>query len=160
MKLSPEQEQTVTSWIAEGESIAGVQKRLEEEFEISITYMDARFLIDDLNLELKDKKPTPSPTADLSAQPPPPPSPDQTADQSSPENADGGNVSIELDKLTRPGAVVSGDVTFSDGVTAKWALDQQGRLMLDASQENYQPSKEDLTVFQTQLSSELQSKGF
>ncbi len=160
MKLSPEQEQVVAGWIAEGESIAGVQKRLEEEFEISITYMDARFLIDDLNLELKDKEPTPSPTADLSAQSPPPPSPGQPADQASPENIAGGSVSIELDKLTRPGAVVSGDVTFSDGVTAKWALDQQGRLMLDASQENYQPSKDDLTAFQTELSRELQSKGF
>jgi hypothetical protein len=160
MKLSPEQEQAVASWIAEGESIAGVQKRLEEEFEISITYMDARFLIDDLNLELKDKEPAPSPTVDLSAQPSAPASPGQPADQSPAENVGGGTVSIELDKLTRPGAVVSGDVTFSDGVTAKWALDQQGRLMLDASQEDYQPSKEDMTAFQTELSRELQSKGF
>ncbi|MBL4575545.1 MAG: hypothetical protein JKY51_05525 [Opitutaceae bacterium] len=162
MNLSPEQKQAVSSWIADGQSIAQVQKRLEEEFDLSITYMDARFLIDDLNLEIQDQKPKPSPTADLSAQAAPPPAPatDQPAGEAPAEAPVGGNVSVELDKLTRPGTVVSGDVTFSDGITAKWALDQQGRLMLEAAQEDYQPSKDDLTAFQAELSQKLQSKGY
>ena len=60
----------------------------------------------------------------------------------------------------RPGAVVSGTVVFSDGVTGKWALDQQGRLMLDTSQPGYKPVPADVQAFQRELSAQLQRHGF
>src|SRR5436305_4633824 len=57
MTLSPEQKQAVTSWIAAGDNLSTVQKKLSEQFKLSLTYRDVRFLVDDLNLELKDAAP-------------------------------------------------------------------------------------------------------
>ena len=71
-----------------------------------------------------------------------------------------GGVKVEIDRLVRPGAVVSGSVTFSDGTTGKWALDQYGRLMLDTGKKGYQPPASDVQVFQQELSTQLQRHGF
>ena len=60
----------------------------------------------------------------------------------------------------RPGTVVSGSVTFSDGVSGKWALDQYGRLMLDTGQKGYQPSPADVQTFQRELQTHLQRHGY
>ena len=57
MKLAPEQTQAVKSWIAAGASIADVQKRLNDEFKVSLTYMDTRFLIlDELHALAESKR--------------------------------------------------------------------------------------------------------
>src|SRR5437588_13045064 len=57
MTLSPEQKQAVSSWVAAGDNLSAVQKKLTEQFKLSLTYRDVRFLVDDLNLELKDAAP-------------------------------------------------------------------------------------------------------
>ena len=57
MTLTPEQKQAVTDWIAAGDNLSAVQKKLTEQFKLSLTYRDVRFLVDDLNLELKDTAP-------------------------------------------------------------------------------------------------------
>ena len=54
MSLSPEQTQAVASWVAAGDSLAAIQKKLAGQFKVSMTYMDVRFLVDDLGLELKN----------------------------------------------------------------------------------------------------------
>jgi len=69
-------------------------------------------------------------------------------------------VKVEVDRIVRPGAVVSGSVTFSDGVAGKWAMDQYGRLMLEMSRKGYQPSAADVQVFQRELSRALQRHGY
>lgn len=163
MDLTPEQKETVTTWVAEGASIADVQKRLNEEYQLGLTYMEARFLIDDLELSLKDAA-KPVETPDFSApgasagQPPPAPSAGDEAYDLEPEGT--GAVTVDVDKLTRPGAIVSGTVVFSDGVKATWLLDQAGRLALDAGTAGYQPSPEDIETFQQVLSQQLQKQGY
>ena len=164
MDLTPEQKESVATWVAEGASIADVQKRLNEEFQLGLTYMEARFLIDDLELALKDAD-KPVETPDFSApgapagQPPPAaPSGGDEAYDLEPEPT--GAVTVDVDKLTRPGAVVSGTVVFSDGVKATWILDQSGRLALDAGTPDYQPVQEDIEAFQKELSQQLQKQGF
>ena len=62
MTLTPEQKASVASWIAAGDNLSAVQKKLREQFQLSLTYMDVRFLVDDLDLTLKD----PEPKADAS----------------------------------------------------------------------------------------------
>ena len=57
MSLTPEQKQTVATWVAAGDNLSAVQKKLAEQFKLSMTYRDVRFLVDDLNLELKDPAP-------------------------------------------------------------------------------------------------------
>src|SRR3954463_463872 len=57
MKLTPEQKQAVSGWVAAGDNLSTVQKKLAEQFKVSMTYMDVRFLVDDLGLELKNAAP-------------------------------------------------------------------------------------------------------
>jgi hypothetical protein len=65
-----------------------------------------------------------------------------------------------VDKLARPGALVSGKVTFSDGHTADWRLDQTGQLGLIPQQAGYRPPPADLQQFQAALDAELSKLGF
>lgn len=57
MTLHPEQKQAVAAWVAAGDNLSAVQKKLAEQFKVSMTYRDVRFLVDDLNLALKDPAP-------------------------------------------------------------------------------------------------------
>lgn len=146
MKLTDEQVACVAQWTREGASLSDVQKRLEEEFSVRITYMDLRFLIDDLDLELTATGPKfdEPKVENLDAQP---------------GSGGGGGVRVSLDKVARPDALVSGQVTFSDGVSAQWHLDQMGRLALDAKQPGYKPSQEDLQTFQDELRKAVEKSG-
>lgn len=179
MKLSPEQKEAVSSWVAAGDNLSLVQKKLAEQFKVSMTYMDVRFLVDDLGLELKNAAPK-ADVSDLSkaqaARPAAPAGPapadaadelppgDRPADDLPPEAAGEalapGGISLEVDRIMRPGTVVSGSVTFSDGVSGKWALDQMGRLMLETPQKGYKPSPADVQAFQQELQAQLQRQGY
>ena len=67
---------------------------------------------------------------------------------------------VTIDALTIPGTIASGDVTFSDGQTGKWYLDQMGRLGLGGDlPQGYRPSPTDAALFQQELMQLLQSKG-
>jgi hypothetical protein len=114
---------------------------MKEEFGISITYMDTRFLILDLGIELIEE-PKEEPKAEEKAAPIPT-----------------GTVTVTMDALTLPGALVSGKVTFSDGETAIWMLDQTGRPGLDPDTPGYRPAQEDIMEFQKQLRALIEKSG-
>ena len=57
MNLTEEQRQRVTAWIAQGAKLAEIQNRLASEFGLKLTYMETRFLVDDLKLVPKDPEP-------------------------------------------------------------------------------------------------------
>jgi len=174
MPLSPEQKQAVSDWIAAGDNLSIVQKKLTEQFKISMTYRDVRFLVDDLGLELKN----PAPKTDANdvsktpaAQPAPHPAapdgdlppeeyPEDEGVPAAPAPAGASTLKLDVDRLMRPGMMASGNVTFSDGVTGKWALDQQGRLMLETAQKGYQPSQPDIQAFQRELQVQMQRQGY
>ncbi len=168
MSLTPEQTAAVSSWVAAGDNLSMIQKKLREEFSVALTYMDVRFLVDDLNLQLKDaptkvdasdvSKPQPKPAAAPGA-PNALPGEDDFEDEGAP--AASGGVRLEVDGVTLlPGAIASGKVTFSDGVTGKWIIDHQGRPgFTEVSQPGYRPTPEDAQSFMRQLEAELQRKG-
>ncbi len=169
MNLTPEQQKTVATWVAEGCTLAEIQRRLNEQFSLTVPYMETRMLLIDLGLELKDQRASSAPAVfagkDQAGNAGAPPLlPDE--DDLGPANAageaapGGGKVRVEVDRLMRPGTVVSGSVTFSDGVTATWALDQTGRLGLEASRKGYRPNAEDIRDFQLALQRELQKTGY
>jgi hypothetical protein len=196
MTLTPEQQQAVASWVSAGDNLSEIQKKLSEQFKVSMTYRDVRFLVDDLNLSLKDAAPKVD-TSDVSKSAPAPQNaPDRGAKKgfldkakeklglakedsdaaSSAEEAlgddvdegledlppAGSNVSVSVDKVTLiPGAVASGTVTFSDGVTGKWIIDQYGRPgFTEVSQPGYRPSPQDGQAFMQELSRSLQQRGY
>lgn len=147
-KLSEEQKSSLKQWAAEGASIADLQKRMKDDLGISITYMDARFLVLDLGIDIvvpakeeEEKKPE---AGDLTAAPVP----------------DGEGVTVTIDNIALPGAMVSGKVIFSDGETGIWMLDQYGRPGLDADTPGYRPSQEDIIEFQKQLSELVRKNGY
>ena len=202
MQLTPEQKQAVTSWVATGDNLSAIQKKLSEQFQVSMTYRDVRFLVDDLNLELKDAAPKVD-ASDVTKTPPKAAAPaaesrapapekkgffdkakeklglakdddastagpavddddvaEEDLDELAPEGA--ANVSVSVDKVTLiPGALASGTVTFSDGVTAKWIVDQYGRPgFTEVSKPGYRPTPADGQAFMQELSMQLQKRGF
>jgi hypothetical protein len=165
MNLDEAQRKKVAEWIGQGLKLAEIQNRLDSELGVRLTYMEVRLLVDDLKLTPKDAeraKPVQSTLAAPggatgSAQPGDgksamPPSKEE-------QPATPGGVSVSVDHLARPGAVVSGKVTFSDGNRAEWYLDQAGRLGLVAQQAGYRPPAADVQQFQAALEAELSKMG-
>jgi len=112
-----------------------------------------RFLVDDLKLTPKDPEPpkvvAPPAATKLTAEKNP--APEGTLPAS--------GVSVSVDQIAKPGAIVSGKVTFSDGQTADWILDQTGRLGVVPKQAGYKPSAADVQDFQTALQIEIAKLG-
>lgn len=165
MSLTPEQTAAVSTWVAAGDNLSAIQKKLREQFNVAMTYMDVRFLVDDLNLQLKDapKKVDASDVSKAPTKPATASAPGSEVDALPGEEAPAaaGGVSVTVDKVTLiPGAIASGEVTFSDGVTGKWIVDQQGRPgFTKISKPGYRPTPEDGQEFMRQLDAELQKKG-
>jgi hypothetical protein len=160
MTLTDAQKSEVSRWIAQGAKIAEIQTRLASELNVRLTYMEVRFLVDDLKLTPIDPEPVkvPEPPA---AQPPIAPAPAPAPPTApTPPPAAGGTVAVSVDQIARPGALVSGKVTFSDGQKAAWTLDQMGRLGLAADQKGYRPTPADVEQFQLALQNELSRAGF
>lgn len=152
-----EQKREIARWINEGVGLSDVQKRLADEFGHTLTYMEVRFLVDDLDLDLLDEEEEEAEDAE-----------EEGAEENSPadreevlvaEDAPTGGVSVSVDKITRPGVMASGVATFSDGVSCPWYLDQFGRLGLSPADEGYKPPESDLQDFQQKLDSELRRSG-
>ena len=141
-------------------SISEIKKLLHENGEI-ITFLDLRILASELeNLDWKklageeeaQKKEIATATKSEGG-----------ANESAEENveeipADKGEWSgatvIEINKLVRPGAALSGSVKFASGVKADWVLDQMGRLGLEKP--TGKPTPEDIKEFQVELQKKLQ----
>jgi hypothetical protein len=200
MNLTPEQKQAVVAWVAAGDNLSAIQKKLSEQFQVSMTYRDVRFLVDDLNLELKDAAPKID-ASDVTKTPPKAAAASQESAAAAPERKGffekakeklglakeasaeeepayededamedldelppegASTVAVAVDKVTLlPGALASGTVTFSDGVTAKWVVDQYGRPgFTEVSKPGYRPSPGDAQAFMQELSMALQKRGF
>lgn len=165
-KLTSEQQTALEQWAADGATLNDIQQRLKAEFGVNLTYLDARLLLVDLQVKLKDK-PREQPKPEEPAPAPVPQHATEEAAQgeveedfSSPAPAGDGTVSITVDQIAIPGSLVSGKVTFSDGKTAGWYLDQMGRLGLRAQEQGYKPPPGDIPVFQNELDRVLAQAGF
>src|SRR6201994_1646627 len=109
MQLTEEQKTQVRQWIGEGMKLSEIQDRLAKQFEIHLTYMDARLLVDDLKLTPKDpveEPPKAAADAPMPTQLPPreedfgrgnPAIPDEAM---APDHVPGGKVSVAVDAIT------------------------------------------------------------
>ncbi|MEY2429011.1 MAG: hypothetical protein QOJ40_1896 [Verrucomicrobiota bacterium] len=160
MNLNDEQREKVAEWIAQGLKLSEIQNRLGSELGVVMTYMDVRLLVDDLKLTPKDVEP-PKPRLAAQAVGASPSAPAPTPSSPlSPQGPGAASVSVKVDQIARAGTLVSGKVTFTDGVTADWHLDQTGRLGLAPQQAGYRPGTADLQQFQAALDGELSKLGF
>jgi len=176
-ELKDEQKLAVREWAEEGATLNDIQSRLKTELGVTLTYMECRLLAMELGLSLKDKTvKTPAAQAPVTAATAQKAGPDSVVDAEFDEEEgaelDGGAAAgepmaaegsvafvMEADELTVPGMLVSGRVTFSDGMNGKWALDQMGRLSLKTEQTGYQPPPVDVPKFQQGLEQILVKKG-
>jgi hypothetical protein len=184
MKLDDAQMTQVRTWIEQGMKVAEIQSRLSQEFGLQLTYMEARFLLDDLQLRPKDPTPPPAPApaaatsggaagagSSLVAGPgtggagrgaaPTLSGPSGAPLKMAPLAGDAASkVVVSMDSITRPGALVSGKVTFSDGQSADWQMDQYGRLGVAPKIPGYKPSQADVASFQAELEAALARLGY
>ena len=137
--FSDEQIAQMRRWMNELHSIGELQSKIQATFAKRLTYLETRFLMDDLHLqfpqpdEAKPNKPSAAPL----------------------EGSLVGSVTVSLDPVTRPGMLVNGSVTFSDGQKATWGLDQLGRVALQPETSGYRPSDNDRIEFQSALQKQL-----
>lgn len=163
-KLTPAQITKVSQWVAEGSTLSVIQGRLSSELGISMTFLDVRFLVDDLNLTLQEKeepKKVEEPVApdavaaDAAAADTAPPAAPADGVPAGPAS-----VKVEIDPLARAGTMVSGTVTFSDGQLADWYIDMEGRPGVVPRVPGYRPTQPDIVDFQTKLDLVLRQAGY
>jgi hypothetical protein len=142
-QLTAEQIAEIKVWADAGAQLPDIQRRIREEMNHPVTYMDTRFLILDLEIELHvEKEPEPA-----------------VEDIAAPEITSDGTTHVTMDALPLPGTLASGKVTFSDGELGVWGIDQTGRPTVDFSTDGYQPSREDIMEFQVKLRALIEQSG-
>ena len=160
MQLTEEQKTKVAEWIANGMRLSEIQERLGTEWDVRMTYMEARMLVDDLKLLPQDPiepevvKPAEDIAEDIAA--------DVAGEPPLEEQAPGtpGQVSVTSDTLARPGSVASGKVNFSDGQQVAWFLDQMGQMRMVPPTPGYKPPQEDMEQVNQLMEREFQRLGF
>ena len=188
MELTDTQRETVANWFADGASLDEIQKRIKAEFGVHLTYLEVRLLVAELpqpeeagvadgdgggDAEEGTRTTKTPRTEPLECDQDFPDGPESHEDEGEaipegeespkgeecPEGQALPAPTVTIDALMLPGTIASGDVTFSDGKTGKWYLDQMGRLGIGNLPEGYRPSPTDAALFQQQLMQLLQSKG-
>ena len=160
--LSEEQKSAMRQWAEEGADLSDIQKRLKGELALNVTYLDTRLLVLDLGIEIKveETEEADSPSeeqesgkqGDEALEAPP----EELRGDPLPDGLSADSVEVTTDEVTRPGAMVSGSVTFSDGAKAIWLIDEYGRPGLEPETPGYQPSDSDLSEFEKHLRALLQ----
>ena len=181
--LTDEQSTAVRQWAEDGADLAVIQQRLDEEFEVRLSFMDTRFLIADMGIELAEEaepEPEPEPEAEPEAAAPadetveaevlddPAENSEQAAesagaDEHSPEDdgdAESASATVTISEVQQPGVMISGTVTFDGGEKAEWHLDQMGQLGMKPDTEEFRPSPAQMRAFQLELQKAAQEKGF
>lgn len=143
--ITPEQVELLRQWAEEGLDLNQMQKRINQELDISITYMDARFLLMDLNIQLtqprKEEEPAEAPASQPAGEIP---------------ASRVGSTIVTIDEITPPHALLNGKVTFQSGCTGTWSIDKMGRI--DWAPISGEPTNEDLQSFQTELQKVLRQQ--
>ena len=179
MSLNNEQIESVRQWVAEGADVGEVQTRIKSRFGISMTYMDVRFLIDDIGAEIvsKPEKPESEVPQDLSAQPssaypeeaaygePAQSYPDAQSGYDAPEteaysdgqggypSSDGGYPEADVPEASQAGGDISVSVSpiqRPDCTKAEWRIDRMGQLGL-IPEAGKTPPQSDMYPFQRKL---------
>ena len=153
MNLTDQQKETVKKWVSEGKGVSEIQRLLSSEFGIDMMYIDVRFLIDDIGAQIPSSGEN---AADSAQEASPvdaegPQSGSAGENEAQAENPGESSGGVTVSPIQRPGAVMSGDVVFSDGGMAEWVLDNSGRLGLNPSTPGYTPPQSDLPEFQQKL---------
>lgn len=159
MTLTDEQKEIARRWLVDGMKLSELQKRLESDLGLKLTYMEVRFLVDDLKVLPKDPEPPKKVETAVAAVTAPVAAETVVGPEAVPPLPGGSSLKVSVDTVTRPGTMVSGRVVFSDGQGGTWYVDQYGRPGLAPDTKGYRPSAPDLQEFQVALERELVKLG-
>ena len=128
-----------------GTSLSNIQRLLDEEYDVNMTYLDLRMIASELNVNWEKqeaKKPVTPSMADetISAE-------ESTEKQQQPSTG----TQVTVDKVTRPDALMSGTVKFKSGASGKWFVDHAQQLGLAPDSGSSKPTQEDIIEFQKEL---------
>lgn len=170
--------------LSEGMTLSQVQDQLMQQFGLHMTYMELRMLTAELQVdwdkqdakaeatrasilpnEAKAKAAAKaSPASDtvpeegaLPGEEEYPPCPEENAAPADTPASDAlrGATTVELSKVVRPGASLSGTVKFGSGASGEWYVDAYGRLGFNPDEGSSQPDQQDIQEFQTELQKAL-----
>lgn len=144
-QLSPEQIQSIRTWAEEGLDLNAIQKRLHEDLNIKLTFMDTRFLLQDLDIRIS--QPEPEPEAEQ---------PGELPGTMPPPASLLGKTQVTVDEITPPHALMAGKVLFKSGAQGAWDIDRTGRINWDVTLG--EPTADDLREFETELQSVIRSR--
>ncbi len=153
-----ERKAIVAQLLKQGRTPAEIQEYLRKEKGDSITYMELRLLLSEMEAKLPDqptKQFEPLKASPITAPAgPPPPAPAKGKAAPSPAAAGAKarrRTTVSIDEAPPPGAMLSGRVTFGSGAKAYWVLDESGRIGLDPELGTGRPDQQDMQEFQTEL---------
>ena len=143
----------VAQKLHEGVKLSDIQNMLAEELDCKMTFLDLRLMA----AELEDVDWSKFDPAEKKAEAPAEAEPAAGAESAAeaagendePAPAAAGKTTVELSRLTRPGAMAHGTVQFGSGASAEWLIDEMGRLGLDKV--SGEPTENDIAEFQVEL---------
>ena len=149
-----ERKEIVRKLLAEKRTLSEIQDYLSKEKGDSITYMELRLLLSEMpEVKLPEKEPpkvhTPARESPLATS--------GTAAPAHPEK--GAKLSIGVDQVPQPGAMLSGYARFSSGAKAHWMIDEMGRLGLEPELGSSKPTPKDMQEFTVELKRMLEQSG-
>lgn len=150
-----ERKAVVRKLLQAGRSLSEIQDHLRKECHDSITYMELRLLLAEMPDTKLPEKEFPKPVLPVESA-----SPAKGAAAAAPPPAGGGSkLSISVDQLPAPGAMLSGFVRFASGAKAHWFLDGMGRLGLEPELGSGKPTTADMKEFSAELKRMLEESG-
>ncbi|HAR68066.1 MAG TPA: hypothetical protein DCR55_17970 [Lentisphaeria bacterium] len=144
-----ERNKIIARLMAEGVELPQVQTILKDEHGVSLTYMELRMIALDLEVNWEQFD-TPEPEPDDEEEG------GGEAEEGAGEDVAPGKVSVTLNTVHPPGAMLSGQVTFASGASGDWYIDQMQRFGF-TPKGDAEPTPEDMQEFQTELQQMLQS---
>ena len=147
----------VAQKLHEGVKLSDIQNMLAEELDCKMTFLDLRLMAAELeDVDWSKFDPAEKKAEDAAEAAPAAGATDAAAEnavENTAENAGtapaAGKTTVELSRLTRPGAMAHGTVQFGSGASAEWLIDEMGRLGLDKV--SGEPTENDIAEFQTEL---------
>ena len=132
----------VAKLLHEGSTLSEVQKILQSEHDLSMTFLDLRLLAS----ELEGIDWTKGEEAEETAE-------EKKKKKDEADAKMDGKTIVDVSKIQRPGIALSGSVKFASGASADWILDQTGQLGFEKS--DGEPTPEDIQEFQAELQKSL-----
>ncbi len=171
--INDEQKAIIQTWADGGDDLSAIQKKLADELSVQVTYMEVRFLIADIGIEMPVKEVPVEEEVSEEVVETPETDAEGSEEAGNEEEVVTGNenpapegeplpaasVKVTMSEVLPPGAMAGGTVTFGDGMQATWGLNQMGQLSLDPTDPAYRPSEADVKAFQMELQKVAQEKG-